>query len=105
MEANHFARSRVARPGMRSRSAIIHTPRRPMPSLHSSMGRSCTFMPLAWMRSMASMSSMSFGVRAKSLYWNEEAQVSCHTVGTTVTHVAPARAIASISAFASTEPK
>ena len=76
-----------------------------MPSLHSSIGRSCTLMPLAWMRSMASLSSMSSGVSAKSLYWNEDEQVSCHTVGTTVTQLAPARAIASISAFASTEPK
>ena len=54
---------------------------------------------------MASMSSMSFGVPTKSLYWNDDEQASCHTVGTTVTHVAPAWAMASISALASTEPK
>ena len=51
------------------------------------------------------MSSMSFGVCAKSLYWNADAPSSCQTVGTTVTHVAPARAIASISSFATDDEK
>ena len=40
------------------------------------------------------MSSMSFRVRAKSLYWKDEEQASCHTVGTTVTHVTPSPALA-----------